>query len=174
MKKVIITGKSGSGKNYLLNGLILKGFEYSPKITTRPKRINEIDGMDYTFIDNDLFEKYIDDNKIDIRQKFLIKEKIWWYGFLNEDFISNNLFILTPFELKSLKNRNDYIIVFIDTDEKTLRKRLLSRNDDSDSVDRRMLSDNKDFENFEDYDIHITESFFKIDDVFAKINEKSL
>ncbi len=36
-EKIILTGKSGSGKDFLLRGLVKKGLIYSPKFTTIPK-----------------------------------------------------------------------------------------------------------------------------------------
>jgi guanylate kinase len=169
MKKIIIVGKSGSGKNYLLNGLIAKNLKYSPKLTTRPKRINETDGIDYSFTNNDNFENLITENKIHNYQKFIINNEIWYYGFLNEHFENNNLFILTPLELSKIENREQFTVVFIDADEKTLRKRLLNRNDGNDSIDRRIASDNKDFENFSDYDVRITNSFFDIEEIYNSL-----
>ena len=42
-EKFIILGQSGSGKSYLVNGLIKLGEKYSPKVTTRPIRQGEVD-----------------------------------------------------------------------------------------------------------------------------------
>ena len=55
-EKFIILGKSGSGKDFLLKGLIEKGERYSPKITTRPPREGELNGVDYLFTNNQQFE----------------------------------------------------------------------------------------------------------------------
>jgi stage III sporulation protein SpoIIIAA len=44
-EKLIIIGKSGSGKDHLLRHLKKEGLETSIKVTSRPKRVNEIDGV---------------------------------------------------------------------------------------------------------------------------------
>lgn len=55
---VTLTGPSGSGKTTILNKLLESG-KFTPLIstTTRPKRIGEIEGKDYNFVDKELFER---------------------------------------------------------------------------------------------------------------------
>lgn len=58
---VIISGPSGSGKDSVLS-LILnkeKWLQKSISMTTRKKRENEVDGVDYYFVTKDYFEKQI-------------------------------------------------------------------------------------------------------------------
>ena len=55
-EKLIIVGPSGSGKDFLRRALIKKNLRYEPKITTRPIRIHEVDGIDYNFITQKEFE----------------------------------------------------------------------------------------------------------------------
>lgn len=58
---VIISGPSGSGKDSVLS-LILKKEKWLQKsisMTTREKRENEVDGVDYYFVTKDYFEKQI-------------------------------------------------------------------------------------------------------------------
>jgi guanylate kinase len=55
MKNIfVIVGKSGSGKSTLAES-VCKRLSISNVVmtTTRPKRINEIDGLDYHFINNE-------------------------------------------------------------------------------------------------------------------------
>lgn len=54
-----ILGKNGAGKSYLANKLYGMGFKRSVNFTTRPKREGEVNGVDYFFIDNEEFEKLI-------------------------------------------------------------------------------------------------------------------
>lgn len=54
-----ILGKNGAGKSYLANKLYAMGFKRSVNFTTRPKRPNEVNGIDYFFIDNAEFESLI-------------------------------------------------------------------------------------------------------------------
>ena len=73
-KRIIICGHSGSGKDYLLKGLIKKGFEYRPKSTTRPMRKGEKNGVDYTYYNNEDFYNMLNEEKILYYQTFIINE----------------------------------------------------------------------------------------------------
>jgi len=74
------------------------------------------------------------------------------------------LFIMTPSGISKLKpeDREESFIVYIDIPEKVRRERLLKRND-ADNVERRLAADDKDFENFIDFDSRITDPDFNIE-----------
>ena len=50
-------GKSGSGKNYWCNKNKDAGLTLIVPYTTRPKRPNEVDSVDYHFVSDDLFDE---------------------------------------------------------------------------------------------------------------------
>jgi len=54
-EKMLIVGPSGSGKDFLLRKLKELGLKTSVKITTRPKRQGEVDGVNYFFKENNIF-----------------------------------------------------------------------------------------------------------------------
>lgn len=61
MKTVFtITGPSGSGKSTLERKLVEVGMARVKSTTTRPIRSGEVDGVDYDFIDADMFQHIID------------------------------------------------------------------------------------------------------------------
>ena len=161
-EKFIILGQSGSGKSYLVNGLIKLGEKYSPKITTRPIRQGEVDGVDYSYLDNQLFESMLNEGKIKTHQNFIINGDKWYYGISKENFDNNNVFIMTPaeFSMLSTDERKNCFVIYLDIDEVTRRIRLQSRNDNNDSIDRRIKADKEDFKNLKDYDLKITDPEF--------------
>ena len=55
---------------------------------------------------------------------------------------------------------NNPIIIYFDIDESVRRQRMLERNMPGDSVERRIEADRKDFENFTNYDLKITNPDF--------------
>ena len=63
---VLFSGPSGVGKDTLLEIVLKKKPElrHSVSITTRKKRENEIDGVDYFFITRERFENMIDTNGV--------------------------------------------------------------------------------------------------------------
>ena len=168
-EKFIIIGKSGSGKSYLLEGLIEKGERYSPKLTTRKPRNNEVNGVDYLFTDNQKFNNLLESNEIKVYQKFIINGVDWLYGITKENFDSNNIFIMTPAELQQLseEDRKKCFVIYLDIDVETRKNRIESRYDNNDSIQRRLDSDDSDFKDFKDYDLKLNDPEFEIDVVYS-------
>ena len=102
-KKIIICGHSGSGKDYLLKGLINKGFKYRPRSTTRPMRKGEKNGIDYTYYNNEDFYNMLNEEKILYYQTFIINDDKWIYFMTKEDFNNSELFIMTPYEISNIE-----------------------------------------------------------------------
>lgn len=171
-EKIIIVGKSGSGKDHLLRGLIKKDLKYSPKITTRPKRKLERQGVEYEFSNNNKFNKLLESNQIKTYQHFLINGVDWYYAISSRNFDKNQIFIMTPHEISSLspEDRKKCFVVYLDISEDIRRSRIHRRDDSNDSVDRRMKADDDDFRGFSDYDLKITDPDFEVDMVYELMN----
>lgn len=167
-EKIIILGQSGSGKDFLLKQLINMGLKYLPKFTTRPKREFETEGVEYNFISTEYFNELKKEDKILVSQEFPIGGDIWYYGITKESYENSQLFIMTPYELSQLSqeiNQNCFK-VFLNIDEDIRRSRITKRNDKNDSVERRLAADRKDFENFKDYDLGISDPDFEAEWVY--------
>ena len=54
---IVISGPSGVGKDSVLHGLRQQGppFRFVPTMNTRPRRSNEVDGVDYYFVSTEQF-----------------------------------------------------------------------------------------------------------------------
>lgn len=171
--KIIITGKTASGKNYLFNKLseIIKNGLV--KYTTRPIRKNETPDIDYKFIDTKKFLEKIESNDFIIYESFKINEStIWYYGISKKDFNESNLLILTPGEINRLDSMNllnDSFIIYLDMNIELLKQRLIKRNSLTDTIERRLESDEKDFKDFNRYDLKIDSPDYKIEDILKSI-----
>lgn len=167
-EKLIILGHSGSGKDHLRKDMLKFGLRYSPKFTTRPKRLNEKDGDDYIFLDWEQYNILSSNGEIKTSQPFIINENVWIYGITRKNWSENQLFIMTPHELNQLtmEERKGCFVVFLNIDVKVRKERLLERNDNNDSIERRIDADNKDFENFKNYDLCITDPEFETDMIY--------
>jgi len=154
-KRVIIVGKGGSGKDHLRKILVENGFKYCISHTTRPIREGEENGKDYWFIESSELTSMAD--------KFYeaVYFNSWFYGTSIEEFDSSNLFIMTPKGISKLKSedRKESLVIYLNIDEETRRKRLEERRD-SDDVKRRLEADFHDFLEFTDFDTEINDPNF--------------
>jgi guanylate kinase len=68
---------------------------------------------------------------------------------------------MTPRGVNNIRSedRANCFVIFIDPDKETIRKRLTERKD-ADSADRRMEADDKDFFEFFNYDMRVTNHDF--------------
>jgi guanylate kinase len=157
-KRIIIVGRAASGKDHIRKKFEAQGFRYAVSYTTRPPREGEVDGVDYIFISpeeaqvmikNDEFYEYVEFNG-------------WLYGTSIRQFDEDDVFIMTPTGLAHVDedSRRKSFVIFIDIDEDVRRERMAGRNMPGDSVDRRIEADRKDFENFTNYNIRITNPDF--------------
>ncbi len=155
MNRVIITGKACSGKDFLKNKFIKKGFLNSVSHTTRPMRENEIDGKDYHFVKSEEFLEMVDNNLL--REHNVFTELNWYYGVTNESFNNATVFIMTPSGINKLtkEERDNSFVIYLDVPVEVRRERILKRTD-IDDPERRLAADEKDFENFSDYDMRVT------------------
>lgn len=167
-EKIIITGPSGSGKDFLRKELLKFGLKYSPKFTTRPQREFERKGQDYDFIDFNLYQDLYTNGKIKTSQSFIINGVNWYYGITKENWDNNQLFIMTPFEIGQLSSEElkGCFVVYLKIDEQVRYDRILERHDNNDSISRRIQADAKDFENFDKYDLCITDPEFDADWIY--------
>jgi guanylate kinase len=157
MKRLILVGKGGSGKDYARKVLENIGFSYCVSHTTRPIRVDEIDGDDYHFIPA---------NEIPDGMKFYesVNFNGWFYGTSMYEFGNSDLFIMTPSGVSKLKpsDRKESFIVYFDIPYDVRRERLMERKD-ADLADRRLDADELDFRGFTDFDYSITDPNFKVE-----------
>lgn len=149
-------GKSASGKDSIYKMLLLKNKKLK-KIaiyTTRPKRDNEEEGVEYHFVD----KKYLDD-----RKDKLIEERVyhtvygdWFYATLDDGNINNDEDYLMIGTLESYNKLKKYFgkekvyPLYIEVDDKERRNRAMAREMKQkvpkiEEMDRRFREDEKDF-----------------------------
>ena len=156
--KLILVGKGASGKDYLKNRLRAKGFKTGVSHTTRPPRVNEVDGVDYHFIEEYEFTEMVG------RGEFIewMDFNGGWYGQTEEDFNGADVMIMSKEGLEMLpsKFREQAIVIYLDVDFLTRLERLNDRNDKNDEVHRRLRADDEQFKGFNDFDIRVTNPNF--------------
>jgi guanylate kinase len=173
-EKIIITGKSGSGKDWLLRQLEKEGLKVSVKTTTRPQRKNEVQSVTYNFIQVNEFQSLLENNQFICHQSFSVTPEgrdpeTWHYGLTKEEFDKAQAFIMTPGEIQQIdtETRKRCFLVYLDIDRTIREKRISGRNDNNDSVQRRLDADEIDFRDFNDYDLKITDPEFEVEMVLS-------
>lgn len=132
-KILVVSAPSGTGKTTILREVLKRHQEvvYSVSATTRQKRANERDGIDYFFITEDEFLKRIEN------REFAEWEKVYdyYYGTLKrfiDDTVSAGKHILLELDVKGAlsikKIYNEAALIFIEPPSiEALRERLMRR-----------------------------------------------
>ena len=171
---VILSSPSGAGKTSLVKEISLKNnYSISISHTTRKPRANEIDGIDYFFINQEEFEKLIH------KKKFLEHAKVFnnYYGsskdvvFEKLDKGKNVIFDIDwqgTEQIKEKKLKYKIITIFIlPPSRKELFNRLLNRDkNDEKNANERMKQFDKDVIHWKNYDLVV------VNDDFNKCYEK--
>lgn len=161
-KVFCIMGKSGSGKDTIFKEIIKDNSLNLKKIvgyTTRPKRVEENDGVEYNFIDDDMINKFIQKNKVIELRKYDTVNGIWYYGTMDDGQINlqtNSYIVISTLgsysSFKKYFGSNNVIPLYIDVDDGIRLQRILNREMSEDSpnykeICRRFIADSEDFSN---------------------------
>lgn len=151
-KILALFGKSGSGKDTIKKWLAnTQNINEIIPCTTRPKRDNEIEGLDYYFISNEEFAQKV----LDCLMLEATDFNDWFYGTplsaLQKDKINVGVFNIHGIECLLQDPRLEVLPVYIQCFDKIRLFRCLNRERivDCHEVCRRFLADEKDFENIE-------------------------
>lgn len=159
----VLVGEAGQGKDSLIK-YMCENYNYEKGVyyTTRPKRNNEVDGVDYYFVTEDEFS----------RKEFVTvfvagnyREGVTYrYGITQEeiDKANNENYIvqLPPsmaYELKAKDKAGNVVLVRINCDKMERIKRQIKRGDVKEEVIRRLITDEDDFSQYEgvyDYELN--------------------
>ena len=173
---VILSSPSGVGKTTITKKIQQKynSFKISVSHTTRSARSNEVEGVDYHFVNEETFKKLIDD------EKFYEYAKIFdnYYGTLkknvDENIKKNDILFDIDWQgtkqLSKHKKLNLLKIYLITDSKEELKKRLVKRNQNSNKeIELRFKSFNEDIKHWNDYDYIVINK--NLDICFKQIEE---
>jgi len=141
---LILVGHSASGKTEIANEL-KRNYDMKKIITytTRPIRVNEVNGIDYHFVSEEEFLK--------LKEKDFFVETTYfngyYYGSSKEDVKDENVVILDPLGVQNFKNSklDNIIVIFLNCDEEIRYKRMINRGDDPLKAKERLIHDREKF-----------------------------
>ena len=142
---IILVGASASGKTATALALQNKyGLKKAVTTTTRKKRINEVDGIDYFFISRKEFLKRNKENKF--VETTLYNDN--FYGCGVDQVSDDRIIVLDPNGVNSFRKLKDnHIKIFlIESNEKTRKNRMISRGDEPEKIVQRLENDIIDFD----------------------------
>ena len=149
---VILCGKAGAGKDYLLQKICEAWPEKVHPIisdTTRPIRYGEEDGVNYNFLTEKEFH-----SKDHIEQSYFNN---WYYGTPVDSLSTDkvNIAVMNPDGIRQVYNREDLNIkvFYLSAPDKTRILRQINREmyPDIREICRRFLADEEDFKNLYKY-----------------------
>ena len=157
---LILSSPSGAGKTTITKKIQQKyqNFKISVSHTTRKPRLNEVEGVDYFFINKEEFKKKI------LNKEFYEYAKIFdnYYGTSRDsvnELIKNNNNVLFDIDwqgtlqLSKFKELKLIKIFLLPPNKKELENRLVQRNQDIiDIVSKRLKAYDNDIHHWSDYD----------------------
>ena len=144
-----LIGKSGSGKTTIEDTLIKEhGFKRAISHTSREKRVNDVDGVNYYFVSKDEMERLWSTGELVERVDYLGNV----YGFVESECKSDRVVAVLSDGLRQLKSRKDLDIfaVYLDVSYDVRKSRMTGRADSEDKIDERLKADDEVFNGVED------------------------
>lgn len=141
---LILVGPSASGKTEAVKILIKKyNFKKLVTYTTRSKRAGEIDGVDYHFVTQEDFKEKMNNG-------FFLETVFYngnYYGTAISDIASDKVVILEPSGVMNFLSKvsNLIKIIYLRTPIAYRKKRMIMRGDDPKEIEKRLLNDDKVF-----------------------------
>lgn len=162
----VLLGKTLSGKTTISNILEKDhGIRRVVSFTTRPKRENEIDGVDYHFYEDVQVYSLIAKNNVLALRSYQPHHSFgpypWYYGINKKDIdLSTDVLVITDFKgLKQVEEelgKDNVVSHYLDITHKEQIKRLETRGKElTEEQYRRIESDNKDFDGAKEYVDHV-------------------
>ena len=175
-KLFVILGKSASGKSTIMREVLAKlEIPVLLSCTTRPPRENEVQGVDYNFVDMHTFDSDYKNENILEYDVFRIDslKQTWVYYTKKSDLLvptTSQIKILSPVglaQLMSHKELKDNIVsIYIDCPDRLRQKRYLSRCTSPDNMNDRFKRDEKAFQ-------HLVTDYIILNDENMSIHEAS-
>ena len=159
---IILIGESGSGKTTILNELERRGYKKAVNHTTRPRREEEKETAEYVFVTKDEFNDMWDEGKLLQRAEFNNE----YYGISSDSLREDVACIQIVDSIKDVKSKafelgfdeRNITCFYINVPAEERTKRMLSRGDSLEGIQKRLEIDNEKFKNAREVVDYIVEN----------------
>ena len=137
---IVLVGASASGKTEL-SKFLFHHFDYKKCVTTttRPPRINEVDGIDYHFLTKKRFQELIlQDAFFEVTQY-----QNHYYGIQKKDVFTKGVVIVDPSGANTLIDKLDdrVFVIYVHATKHMRKRRMKKRKDDDELIQKRLSND---------------------------------
>lgn len=174
-KIICIIGKSSSGKDTIYKILsdqldVLKNVMY----TTRPIRVGEIDGVNYHYVNDQIYNYMVNNNMVIESRSYNTEYGVWTYFTSSTSFdLENNDYIVVNTlegysKLKDYFGKDVMIPVYIEIDDglrltRALNREKLEEKPKYEEMCRRFIADQRDFSDDRILELGINKRFQNVD-----------
>jgi guanylate kinase len=166
---LVLMGKSGSGKTSIESNMIERyGFVRAISHTTRQKRENDVDGVNYFFVSKEEMERLQNENQLAERIDYLGNT----YALCKEQCKTDRIVVVAPEGLKQLVAKDDLDIfsVFLDVNREVRLERMLNRGDSQEDAEFRINNDDAIFDGSESMvSVVLDNSYKSVDEVTEEV-----
>jgi guanylate kinase len=173
---LVVSGPSGVGKTTIVHEVVRRlGGEFSVSATTRARTERERDGVDYHFVDEETFQRWIDAGRfLEFAQVFGRS----WYGTLEDQVVAalgEGKLIVLDIDVQGARNVKRrlpaaFTVFVLPPDEDTLLRRLHARGrEDEAAIQRRFAEATTEIEFARSSGVY--DSFIVNDDLEIAIDE---
>lgn len=147
-----IIGKTGAGKSTIAKEVSRAlDIPIIVSYTSRPKRSNEKNGIDYNYVNNKYFELYHKDF-IDLREYTVATGEVWKYG-IRKNQIQKRKDYIAVVDVQGFNNLSKHFetkAILIDSHDTVIFQRLAKRGDSKAEIMRRLEDDKRRLTEFMD------------------------
>lgn len=182
-KVIFLTGVSGAGKTTMMDLLLTEGWLHKIcSVTTRSPREGEVNGDHYVFVDQQEFERLIQEGKM---LEYVFVHQIAYYG-TRIDWIQDalkegkslvktiDMIGMQIIEREKKLDPSQYVCIFLDIPTEIMKGRILQRQPNIDSLELQKRLDSAYIEKQIAYDLQhriIIDGSASVDEVFADIKQ---
>lgn len=166
---VVISGPSGAGKDSLVQRLKDRGlpFHFVVTTTSRPPRPNEVHGVDYYFVSEETFQRYIAEDEL-LEYALVYGQYKGIHKAQIREALRSGKDVVMRLDVQGAATVRrlvpEAVLIFLTADEEELRRRLVERKTDSpEQIERRLARAREEMQVIDQFDYVVVNSYHNLE-----------